>query len=481
MSARLRVLVTAFGTVPGPNAHSNALLGLAQSLRADLDLVTLKTPSLAHQSRLGEARLFRVRVTGTAHEKRAAFARAVRRQLEAEEYDVVHARGAFEGLEALPLREPMGFRFIYEVASFPDEAEGAEAEQAWSEAHLACLEAADLVLVGAEAAARALGERGFAGKVAVVSPGVNVDTYDWWPGSTDPAMLRVLYLGPFTQDRDIPTLLAGFRAATQRTPLRVLMAGEPMGERRQALRRMVAAFGLSEQVTVRGEPRAVAIPSLIAACDVGIVGASWAPRFQELGDLPEPLLEYLACGRTVVAAGIPAVAEIVRDELEGLLYVPGDETSLAEALVTLATDQPLRTRLTEAAYARVRQRFGGGARRRRMAEVYEMLVPGSQSYDAWLEAFEDEPGAGAPITGWAEIQAAPTPLPDAPTPAFDRTDQPRPPLPKPAPLSDTATSPQAPPPEAVPSPSEPVRDETAELPTTLTSVDTTPGLDLDEP
>lgn len=480
VSERLKVLVTAFGTVPGPNAHSNALLGMAQALRGDLDLVSLKTPALAHQSRVGPARLFRVRVSGSADEKKASFGRAVRRQLEAEEYDVVHVRGATEGREALRLRDAMGFRFVYEVASFPDESEGPEAEKRWNEAHLACLEGADLILVGAEAAARALGERGFAGKVAVVAPGVNVDTYDWWPSSNDPT-LRVLYLGPFTQDRDIPTVLAGLRTAAQRVPVRALMAGDPVTERRRALRRLVEAFGLSEQITVRGEPRAVAIPSIIAACDVAVVSASWTPRFQELGDLPEPLLEYLACGRPVVAAGVPAVSEVVRDEVEGLLYVPGDETSLADALVSLATDRAMAGRLTEAGYARVRQRFSSGARRRRMAEVYEMLVPGSQSYDAWLEGFEEEAGGGAPITGLLDMPSTPTPLPDTPTPAFDRPTERRRRPPTDAPparaLRDERTSPEAGAPEAA---GARPPDELVDLPATITSVDTAPGLELDD-
>ncbi len=483
VSARLRVLVTAFGTVPGPNGHSNALLGMAQALRGDLDLVTLKTPTLAHQSRLGEARLFRVRVSGPPEEQRATFGRAVRRQLEAEEYDVVHVRGATEGLQALPLRDTMGFRFVYEVASFPDESDGTEAEQRWQEAHLACLEAADLVLVGAEAAAHALAERGFAGKVAVVAPGVNVDTYDWWPNSSHPT-LRVLYLGPFTPDRDIPTLLAGLRTVAQHVPVRTLMAGEPVTERRHALRRMVDAFGLSEQITVRGEPRAMAVPSLIAACDVAVVSASWTPRFQSFGDLPEPLLEYLACGRPVVAAGVPAVSEVMRDEAEGLLYVPGDETSLADALVSLASDPPMRTRLTEAGYARVRQRFSSGARRRRIAEVYEMLLPGSQSYDAWLEGFQEEPGGGAPITGLLDIPASPTPLPDTPTPAFDRPTRRRSQPPTgvatpPGALAEERTSPDT----ASPTPqsSRPQPPNMGDdLPATITSIDTTPGLELDD-
>lgn len=404
---------------------------MAQSLRGDLDFVTLKTSALAHQSRLGRARLFRVRTSDEMAEKHAAFARAVNRQLEAEAYDVVHVRGATEGEVAIRHRASMGFRFVYEVATFPDEAEGPVAERTWAEAHARCLEHADLILVGAEAAARALGEQGHAGKVAVVPPGVDVDAYDWWPSfATD--TLRLLYLGSFGQDRDVPTLLGALRAVAQNSPIRVLLAGEPLPERRAQTRRLVRSFGLESCVTVRGEPRAVAIPSMIAACDVALVTASAAPRFQELGELPDPLLEYLACRRAVVAAGVPAVAEVIRDEVEGLLYTPGEEDTLADAILTLARDVDHRRAIMEAGYERVRQRFSSGARRRRIAEVYEMLAPGSQSYDAWEDGFGDGEGS-APITGLQEIPSAPTPLPNEPTPMMRDRDpatlrQPRPAL-----------------------------------------------------
>jgi len=391
-SARIRVLVTAFGAVPGSNAHSGALLGMAAAIRGEIDLVTLKIPNLPHQSRVGDARMFRVRALGDRISRRESFARAVRRQLDAEDYDVVHVRGPTEGAVVAEVHRERGFRLIYEVATFPDEIEGPEAESRWHDAHVRCLEEADLVLVGAEAAARALSEQGFGGKVAVVHPGVDIDAYDWWPSARTEST-RLLYLGSFAPDREIPTLLGGIRAASRRIPVRALVAGEPDPVRRERVQRLVGAFGLEGIVRVRGEPRAVGIPALIAASDVAIVTASAVPRFRDYGDLPEPLLEYLACHRPVVAAGVPAVAEVARDERESLLYVPGDEGSLADAVVALAADAEAADELARAGYARARTRFSGAARRRRIAEVYEMLLPGSQSYDSWAEAF-DQDGSG---------------------------------------------------------------------------------------
>lgn len=387
------------------------MMALAAGIRGDLDLITLKTESRAHQSRLGEARLFRVKCTGEPSERRAQFARAVGRQLDAEAYDIVHVRGPFEGVMVADLRGP-DTKLIYEVATFADEAEGPLAEEEWEASHVRCLEAADLVLVGAEAAARALGERGYAGKVAVVGPGVDVDSFDWWPRAPA-AETRIVYLGSFAADREIVTLLSALRAASQRVPLQALIAGDPDPERRQEVRRLVDAFDLSEFVDVQGDPRPVALPSIIAAADLAVVTASATPRFRELGDLPQPLLEYLACRRAVIAAGVPAVAEIVRDEREGLLYPPGDESSLADAIVALATDPDLRDSLVARAYERTRRVFSLAARRRRIAEVYEMLASGSQSYDAWAEGFDDEV-PWAPISSLVDV--VPEVLPEQATP-----------------------------------------------------------------
>jgi hypothetical protein len=275
---------------------------------------------------------------------------------------------------------------------------------------------------------------------------------------------------------------------SQHRPVRTLIAGEPEPDRRARIRRMVDAFELSHVVEVRGEPQAGTLPFLIAACDLGIVPASETPRFQEIGDLPQPMLEYPACRRPVVAAGVPGVPEVLRDEKEGLLYVPGEEESLADAMTSLLDQPTLRERLVEAAYDRVRWAFSSSARRRRIAEVYEMLVPGSQAYDAWNEAFELEP------TGQVELpdemmEPAESPQVASPVPPSDGTTLP-PPVSSTHPPERFEHGPgededQAPYPPTDTHPhaaalgEDDDRPETDETPAEHTRVDTTPGFPAD--
>ena len=415
-SSRIRVLVTAFAPVPGSSPHAAALLAMTSAVRGDVDLVTVKTELLSHVERIGESRMFRVPVGETGQlEQRVTFDRAVARQLEAERYDIVHVRGPFEGAIAAERKSTYGFQVVYELATFPDEALGTEVEKRWGEAHQKCLQQADVVLVPTAAAARMVADTVAADRVLVLPPGVDVGAYDWSPQPRS-SIPRLLYLGAFTSDRDLATLLGAIRRVSSTRPVRALFAGDPDRQRRERLRAMVDAFQLRERVEVRGEPPARSLPQVIAGADLCVAPASEARRFQSLGDLPEPLLEHMACHRPVIVAGVPGVSDVLRDEKEGLLYPPGDENALADAILQMLRDTDLRERTTDAGYRRVRELFSSGARRRRVAEIYEKLAPGSQAVDPWEESFPDE---GTGEIALPESSSGPDSRPDTIAPEPD--------------------------------------------------------------
>lgn len=365
-------------------------MAMVAAIRAEVDLVTVKTEQLSHVERVGEGRMFRVPVgDGEPMEQREAFDRAVARQLEAERYDVVHVRGPFEGALAAERKPELGFQLVYEMATFPDEALGAGVEKVWSDFHQRCLAAADLVIVPTEAAKRSLAETHPGVRVEVLPPGVDVGTLDWRPPAPHD-VARLLYLGTFTADRELPTLLEAVRRVRTTRPIRVMLAGDPDRTRRDRLRQVVDAFGLRDAVDIRGEPAARAIPGIIAAADLCVAPAAAAPRFQVLGDLPQPLFEYMACRRPVIAAAVPGVGEVLRDEHEGLVYPPGDDEALAAAILEVLGSSKTRDRLTDGGYRRVRDHYSSGARRRRVAAIYATILPDLEHGDPWVEDFEEE-------------------------------------------------------------------------------------------
>lgn len=82
----------------------------------------------------------------------------------------------------------------------------------------------------------------------------------------------------------------------------------------------------------------------IAAMDVAVVAGDDTQHAS-----PMKLLEYMAMERAVVAPRQRNIEDIVRDEVTGLLFAPGDAAHLAQVLHRLVQDENLRERLGSAA------------------------------------------------------------------------------------------------------------------------------------
>jgi glycosyltransferase involved in cell wall biosynthesis len=133
-------------------------------------------------------------------------------------------------------------------------------------------------------------------------------------------------------------------------PEQAVVVGEPIfGDDEETyfedLRRLGTTLGLDGRLELAGYREDVAAE--LGRLDV-LVHASV---------LPEPfgqvVAEGLAAGLPVVAAAAGGPAELIEDDVTGLLYPPGDAGALAECLRRLAADPELRVRLGRAGRERV--------------------------------------------------------------------------------------------------------------------------------
>jgi glycosyltransferase involved in cell wall biosynthesis len=128
------------------------------------------------------------------------------------------------------------------------------------------------------------------------------------------------------------------------------------------LKRLATELGLGDLVILTGHLDDIR-PAL-AALDV----------FVHPGD-PEPFglvnLEAMAMAKPIVAFGHGALPEIVVDLETGLLVVPGDTDSLAEATLRLLKDAALREQMGRLGRKRVIERFSIQKTVRRVEEVFE--------------------------------------------------------------------------------------------------------------
>ena len=142
------------------------------------------------------------------------------------------------------------------------------------------------------------------------------------------------------------------------------MLGRPLDER-ERMEWRVRDAGLADRFHFTGFRSD--IPQMLAATDV-LAFLSQAPE-----GFGRPLIEAMAMARPVVATDVGPSREIL-GEGTGVLVPPGDQTALADALVTLLTDTRLRESLGRAGRCRVETMFTLRQHVKRMQRVYQDLL-----------------------------------------------------------------------------------------------------------
>ena len=158
----------------------------------------------------------------------------------------------------------------------------------------------------------------------------------------------VLYGGNLYGDRGIDDLLAAFRHVIHKVPeahLIVLGARELDQERRHLA--LADSDELHSNIHFIGRVPPAAVGNYSALADVGVVPNP--DRAQWKYGSPMKLSEYLGAGLAVVATDLLTAAELVRPEKAALLVPPDSPTELADAIIKLLSDEPLRQSMRERA------------------------------------------------------------------------------------------------------------------------------------
>jgi glycosyltransferase involved in cell wall biosynthesis len=180
--------------------------------------------------------------------------------------------------------------------------------------------------------------------------------------------LRVGMVGRIASWKGQHVFLEAFARAFPHGKERAVVVGSPLfGEHEYEgeLHELVDRLGISERVEFIGFQEDVAAE--LATFDI-LVHASTIPE-----PFGQVVLEGLAAGKAVLAAGAGGPTEIITDGEDGLLYEPGDVDALAAALVALGADPELRERLGRAGVVRS-QDFAPDAIAAELTEFYGRIL-----------------------------------------------------------------------------------------------------------
>jgi glycosyltransferase involved in cell wall biosynthesis len=161
------------------------------------------------------------------------------------------------------------------------------------------------------------------------------------PATDDGGVPYALYVGNLLPHKNLPRLIEAVARVARQSPVRLVIAGGGTPARVAELRRLAQRAGgrleLMPYVPQRELPalyrgaRLLAMPSLGEGFGL-------------------PALEAMACGTPVVVGNTSAMPEVVGDA--GLLVDPEDTGAIADAILRLLTQDPLRKELIARGLAR---------------------------------------------------------------------------------------------------------------------------------
>lgn len=373
-----RVLLTGFCAVPGPRRAGVQLRHVIRALTPmhSVDLLVVREGDQAYVERQGSVRVLRVPThEADLRSQIQAFQRALKRQLDGADYDVVHCRDSWSGIPVLEARARLGYAMVYDLARSPlgETTLDPELDAQYARDEDACLLAADLVLAPTPAAVKALQKTGKPERVVLSPLGVDVDRFDW----EDPPVggpPRILYVGTIDPGRGVRVLVRAMAAIVREVDARLILAGAMAPRFDQPLQAAIRELGLADKIEVLAPVDHDQLPALLATATVCVVPAAADLTPSPTVVFPTKLLEYMACRRAVVAPRRETLAHVVENNREALLFEPGDPIDLARKVLRLIGEPLLRDRIARNAYERVRREFTASATRRALRSAYRALI-----------------------------------------------------------------------------------------------------------
>ncbi len=384
-----RVLYTAFDLVPSPKGASTHITYVIRGLVGagyDVRLITPGDGLLPAEGMYEGARVTRVPPTGEANflSRAVAFGQAVEAHLQAAPpYDIVHYRSIWGGMQLAHARSRYHYTTLFEVNGLQSielkyhyrALQTTPLMSKIREQELATLAMSDAVICPSDVTRAFLTSMGVPRRrISVVPNGVNSREFVPTPlPPEDGHVPTILYIGTLADWQGLEVLLAALPEVLTMQPVRVRIVGRGRSRQRKLLTKQIRKLGMEAHVSVEEAVPHHEVPALIAAADVCVAPLALNDRNVTQGCCPIKVLEYMAAGRPLVAANLPVVRELAREDVDALLFAPGDPDDLARQLVRVLRDRPLAERLASAATERAQAQFTWHRSQKRLLKVYEQL------------------------------------------------------------------------------------------------------------
>ena len=212
-------------------------------------------------------------------------------------------------------------------------------------------------------------------RVTVIPNGVSPSDFSASPlPSREGRIPALLYIGTLADWQGLEVVIKALPKILEKQPVQLRIVGRGRSRQRKFLSKQIRKLGVEGSVLVEAARPHHEIPSLIAESDMCLAPLELNDRNVTQGACPIKVLEYMASARPLVASNMPIVRELVREDVDALLFSPGDPEDLARQVLTLLNDFELSKKLAASASERAMTKFTWHEAQKKLLKVYEKLL-----------------------------------------------------------------------------------------------------------
>jgi glycosyltransferase involved in cell wall biosynthesis len=386
-----RALYTAFDIVPSPKGASTHILHNLRGLvngKFDAHLLTPSNGVLPLEDSIEGAQVTRISqdLSQNFLARAVHFGMAVQAHLALHPgYDVVHYRNIWDGLSIAQNKLRFGYKTLFEVNGLPSielkyHYPGLDLELLTKikEQEIAALHLSDAIICPSNVTRDYIASLGLDRKMVTVIPN-GVSPSDFSPSPLprrDDRIPTMLYIGTLADWQGLDIVVRALPKILERRAVRLHIVGRGRSRQRKMLAKHIRKLGVEEHVIVQPAVPHHEIPALIAQADICVAPLGLNDRNVTQGACPIKVLEYMAAARPLLASNIPIVRELVREDVDALLFSPNDPDDLARQVLALLNDFDLSQRLANSASERALTQFTWHESQKKLLKVYEKLLSG---------------------------------------------------------------------------------------------------------
>lgn len=384
-----KILYTAFDIVPSPKGASTHILHNLRGLvngNFDVHLITPSDGLLPPEDTIEGARVTRISqdLSQNFLARAVHFGKSVLAHLALNPgYEIVHFRNIWDGFHITHNKRNFGYKTLFEVNGLPSielkyHYPGMDADllAKIKEQELAALHLSDAIICPSNVTRDYIASLGLDRKLVTVIPnGVSPSDFPVTPlpvrDGREPVLL---YIGTLADWQGLDIVIKALPKILEAQPVKLKIIGRGRSRQRKMLAKQIRKLGLEEHVLIQPAVPHHEIPELVSQADVCVAPLGLNDRNVTQGACPIKVLEYMAAGRPLLASNMPIVRELVREDVDGLLFSPNDPDDLARQAILLLSDLDLSKRLAESAAAHVREKFTWHDSQKKLVKVYEKIV-----------------------------------------------------------------------------------------------------------